>query len=110
LAEGAFSRPLSIAYRAFPRDEWGRATTIIGVPVLLAPALGPVIGGYLTTAINWRAIFAVNVPLGVLSFVLALALLQGRAQDEGVAAGEASTARLDFPGLGLAAIGFTVFV
>src|SRR5919205_1674943 len=31
----------AIAYRAFPRDEWGRATTIIGIPVLCAPVLGP---------------------------------------------------------------------
>lgn len=107
---GIFPTSFAIAYRAFPRDEWGRATTVIGVPVLLAPALGPVIGGFLTTTFGWRTIFAINLPLGAISFVLAVALLQSRAQDAGSSGENSSPGRLDFPGLALAAIGFTVLV
>jgi MFS family permease len=72
----------AIAYRAFLRHEWGRATALIGVPVLLAPVLGPVVGGYLTTAFSWRAIFAINLPLGVAAFILAAVILRGRVEDE----------------------------
>lgn len=71
----------AIAYRAFPRHEWGRATTIIGVPVLLAPALGPVMGGYLTTTFDWRAIFTINLPIGFAALVLGSSLLRGEDQD-----------------------------
>jgi EmrB/QacA subfamily drug resistance transporter len=107
---GIYPTSFAIAYRAFPRDEWGRATTIIGVPVLLAPALGPVIGGYLTTAFDWRAIFAINLPLGAISFGLAAVLLQSRSQDIGEDEVAVSEAGLDLPGLVLAAVGFTVLV
>ena len=107
---GIFPTSFAIAYRAFPRDEWGRATTIIGVPVLLAPALGPVIGGYLTASVGWRAIFALNLPLGAFSLVLAGLLLHGRAQDVGEAPGVGRPARLDLPGLVLAAAAFSALV
>lgn len=107
---GIFPTSFAIAYRAFPRDEWGRATTIIGVPVLLAPALGPLIGGYLTTAFQWRAIFAINLPLGILSAVLAWALLQSRAQDVGTSDEMSTESTLDLAGLVLSAISFTVLV
>jgi EmrB/QacA subfamily drug resistance transporter len=107
---GIFPTSFAIAYRAFPRDEWGRATTIIGVPVLLAPALGPFIGGYLTAEFQWRAIFIINIPLGVLSFLLALALLQNQAQDLGDPGDVPTAGHLDVPGLALAASGFAVLV
>jgi EmrB/QacA subfamily drug resistance transporter len=107
---GIYPTSFAIAYRAFPRDEWGRATTIIGVPVLLAPALGPVIGGYLTTVFDWRAIFAINLPLGAISFGLAMALLQSRSQDIGEDEDAVFGDRLDVPGLILAGVGFTVLV
>ena len=107
---GIFPTSFAIAYRAFPRDEWGRATTIIGVPVLLAPALGPVIGGYLTTSVGWRSIFALNLPLGALSFALAGLLLHGRARDVGEAAEGGPPERLDLRGLILAAAAFSALV
>jgi len=102
-----FPTSFAIAYRAFPRDEWGRATAIIGVPVLLAPSLGPVIGGYLTTAFSWRAIFVINLPLGLLALGLGAALLQGRDRLEGI---EGGAARFDAAGLALAVLAFTILV
>src|SRR6266700_6913138 len=55
----------SIIFRIFPPTERGPATAIIGVPLLLAPAFGPTIGGYLSTTFDWSAIFIVNIPIGI---------------------------------------------
>ncbi len=107
---GIYPTSFAIAYRAFPRDEWGRATTIIGVPVLLAPALGPVIGGYLTTTFDWRVIFAVNLPLGAISLILAMALLQGTSRDTGEPEGTTRGHRFDIWGLAFSVVGFTVLI
>jgi MFS family permease len=41
----------------------GRVMSIIGVPLLLAPIIGPVIGGLLVDAVSWRWIFLVNIPV-----------------------------------------------
>jgi EmrB/QacA subfamily drug resistance transporter len=101
----------AIAYRAFPRDEWGRATALIGVPVLLAPVLGPVVGGYLTTTFAWRAIFAINLPLGMAACILAAAILRGRVEDEPPGEEPASQAHaFDVLGFVLTMIGFTAVV
>jgi EmrB/QacA subfamily drug resistance transporter len=104
-----FPTSFAIAYRAFPRDEWGRATAIIGVPVLLAPALGPVIGGYLTSTFSWPAIFVVNLPIGIAALTAGAAFLRRRAEDQGSDAVPAG-GRFDVPGFILAILGFTVLV
>jgi EmrB/QacA subfamily drug resistance transporter len=101
----------AIAYRAFPRDEWGRATTIIGVPVLLAPAVGPVLGGVLTTDFDWRAIFTINLPVGGIGLLLAVLLLRSRAADSAAGPQAApSTGPFDGVGFVLSMVGFTVLV
>jgi EmrB/QacA subfamily drug resistance transporter len=66
----------AMLFRAFPPAERARAATILMVPTVLAPALGPVIGGWLVTEVTWRAIFYVNLPIGVLGFLFSLAFLQ----------------------------------
>jgi MFS family permease len=53
----------------------GRAMSAIGVPMMLGPALGPVLGGGLLDAVSWRWIFLVNVPVGLLVLLLAAHLL-----------------------------------
>src|SRR5260370_38330213 len=62
--------------REFPPQERGVAMATIGVPALLAPALGPIVGGYLVTFADWRTIFFINVPIGVIAFILATLLLR----------------------------------
>ncbi|QDV39405.1 DHA2 family efflux MFS transporter permease subunit [Tautonia plasticadhaerens] len=54
---------------AFTAEKQGAAQTIFGVAALLAPVLGPTLGGYLTVNYNWRWIFYINLPVGVLALV-----------------------------------------
>src|SRR5438105_4272561 len=69
---GLMSLSLALTFRAFPPSEVGRAMGWAGVPILLAPAFGPTLGGYLVEYASWRLIFFINVPIGALGIALAL--------------------------------------
>ena len=75
---GAALFPLSITllFRAFPPAERGVAMGSFGVPALLAPAIGPTLGGYLVTYAGWQLIFYINVPVGILAIVLSALLIR----------------------------------
>lgn len=109
-----FPLALAIVFRVFPPTERGLAGALIGVPVLLAPAFGPTIGGYLTTTFDWSAIFTVNVPIGIIAVLLGFFVLRGRAADEAQTIQEASEPprrqRFDVVGLILSMVGFTALV
>ena len=68
---GGIAQPLGPAqlYRAFPPKEQGTAFGIMGIALVVAPALGPILGGWLVDINLWRAIFFVNVPIGILAVV-----------------------------------------
>jgi DHA2 family multidrug resistance protein len=55
---------------AFPPEKQGAAQTMFGVAALLAPVVGPTLGGYLTVQYDWRYIFYINLPVGGLALVL----------------------------------------
>src|SRR6185312_9730997 len=55
----------------FPREKAGMAMAIFGLCVIVGPALGPTLGGYLTDTFGWRSIFNVNIPIGILAALLA---------------------------------------
>lgn len=63
--------PAVIILRAFEPHEQGRASGLFGMGVVLAPALGPSVGGVLVQALGWRSIFFLVVPFGLLSWWLA---------------------------------------
>ncbi len=69
---GGIAQPLGPAqlYRAFPPKEQGTALGIFGIALVVAPALGPILGGWLVAMGVWRAIFFVNVPIGILGVFL----------------------------------------
>lgn len=69
---GGLSQPLgpALLYRAFPPKEQGTALGIFGLALVVAPALGPILGGWLVDAQLWRAIFFVNVPIGIVGVIL----------------------------------------
>jgi EmrB/QacA subfamily drug resistance transporter len=75
--------PLAYAtiFRVFSPRERGKVVGIISVPILLAPALGPTIGGYLSTSFDWNAVFMVNVPIGVVDLLLSFLILPRPASD-----------------------------
>jgi DHA2 family multidrug resistance protein len=77
---GATLFPLAITllFNEFPPNERGLAAGILSISALLAPAVGPTLGGYLATYADWRLIFYINVPVGVVAIILALLLLRER--------------------------------
>lgn len=61
---------------AFPPEKQGVAMTLFGLAALLAPVVGPTLGGWLTDEYQWRWVFLINVPVGLLAFVGCYALLR----------------------------------
>jgi MFS transporter, DHA2 family, multidrug resistance protein len=60
---------------AFPREKQGIAMTLFGLAALLAPVVGPTLGGWLTDQYEWRWVFLINVPIGLLAFAGSYAFL-----------------------------------
>ena len=86
-----------ILARAAGPERMGRVLSIVGVPMVLAPVFGPVIGGLFVEHLGWRWIFFVNIPVGIVAVALALTLLPaGRAEAAG---------RLDWLGVALLSTG-----
>lgn len=61
---------MAVLLRAAPPERKGAMTGVLGIPVLVDPMRGPVLGGVLTDALSWRWIFFVDVPVGVLVLLL----------------------------------------
>jgi EmrB/QacA subfamily drug resistance transporter len=75
---GAMSTPVGrlILLRAFPRNQLVRAMTYMSIPAIIGPTIGPILGGLLTTYVNWRWVFYVNVPIGIVGILLALRFVE----------------------------------
>ncbi|HTI86195.1 MAG TPA: DHA2 family efflux MFS transporter permease subunit [Alphaproteobacteria bacterium] len=71
---GALMTPVGrlILVRSFPKDQLLAAMAYVSIPALVAPAVGPIIGGFLTTYMSWHWIFFVNLPIGMVGIALAL--------------------------------------
>jgi EmrB/QacA subfamily drug resistance transporter len=67
---------LSILLRIVPRERLGAAMGLYGLGIVFAPGVGPVLGGYLVQYVDWRLIFYINVPIGLLGAVAATLVLQ----------------------------------
>jgi EmrB/QacA subfamily drug resistance transporter len=87
---------MAIIFRLFEPTERAGAIAILMVPLLLGPAFGPTLGGYLATNYSWNAIFFINLPIGVVAFILTLLVLH----DDKIG-DEANTASKGFDILGL---------
>jgi EmrB/QacA subfamily drug resistance transporter len=90
----------AMLFRAFPPIERAKASTVLIVPTVLAPALGPVLGGWLVTDVSWRWIFYVNLPVGALAFTIGFLFL--REEREGHAG------KFDLPGFVLSGAGLAL--
>lgn len=65
----------ALIFRMVPRNHLGVVMGFRGVAMLVAPALGPLLGGYIVTYIGWRWIFTINVPIGVLGMMFGAATI-----------------------------------
>ena len=61
---------------AFPREKQGTAMTLFGLAALLAPVVGPTLGGWITDQYSWHWVFLINVPVGLLAFAACYFKLQ----------------------------------
>ena len=89
----------AILRESFPTEEQGLAMGVYGMGVVLAPAFGPTLGGWLTDTYSWPWIFYINVPIGVLNLVLVSRFIQ----DPPYLIRERSV--IDWLGLGLMTVG-----
>jgi DHA2 family multidrug resistance protein len=94
---GLVSTSQAILAEIYPRSEQGKASGYFSMGVVVAPTLGPFIGGFITDNLSWRWAFFVNLPLGILATVLVLAFLRNRV--------DARKLPVDGTGLALLAIG-----
>ena len=69
---GGALQPVSqaILVESFPREKQGMAMAVYGMGVVVAPVVGPTLGGWITDNYTWRWIFLINIPVGILSLVL----------------------------------------
>jgi len=86
----------------FPPAKRGMAFAVYGVAVVMAPAIGPTLGGWITDNYSWRWIFFVNIPVGIVSLILTSRLIQDPPYFR---RRKLSETRIDYIGLGLIALG-----
>jgi MFS transporter, DHA2 family, multidrug resistance protein len=95
VGQGAFGAPMvplaqAIVVATYPPDKRAIAQGWFGVAVVLGPAIGPVLGGYLAEQYNWRWVFLLLAPLCVIALLMVLAFIKDR--------GRQADARLDWTG------------
>jgi DHA2 family multidrug resistance protein len=78
---GAAVIPLSqsIMVDSFPGEERGKAMALWGVGIMLGPILGPTLGGFITQHLDWRWVFYINVPVGIINLLLIARLVRPEA-------------------------------
>ena len=100
---GALMVPVGrlVVLRDLPKERLVKTVAIITWPALSAPLIGPVLGGWIATHLNWQWIFFMNIPLGILALVASAYLLQNFTTNVG---------RFDIKGFLLTGIGFASFM
>ncbi len=71
----------ALIYEQFPKEKAGMAGAIFGMSVMVGPALGPVMGGYLTDHFGWRSIFNINLPLGMIALMVGSMVIKDPAKN-----------------------------
>ncbi|NGP46518.1 multidrug efflux MFS transporter [Bacillaceae bacterium SIJ1] len=80
---GGMMMPLSMAFifDAFPREQRGKAMGVWGVAAMVAPSIGPTLGGFLVEFANWHYLFLCNIPVGIIGFMAAQKYLKKESGD-----------------------------
>src|SRR5271156_1373906 len=99
-AGGGGLQPMAQAIMAdsFEPHKRGQAFALYGLVAVLAPSIGPTLGGWITDNYSWRWIFYINIPVGILAFFLVTRLVQ---DPPWIKADRANLRKLDYIGLGL---------
>jgi EmrB/QacA subfamily drug resistance transporter len=95
----------ALAIDPFPARERAGAMAVIGVPILLAPIVGPILGGWLNDSFGWQYLFLINVPIGVIAVALCLIVIPADKIDQGI-----RQEKFDFIGLTLSTLGVVAVV
>ncbi|MGE7908232.1 MDR family MFS transporter [Lysinibacillus xylanilyticus] len=91
---------MTIIFQLAPSDKIGSVMGALGVPMLLAPALGPVLAGYLVEYVTWHWIFLINLPIGIIAILVGFKFLPNVERK--------AAASLDYLGILLAPIAFAM--
>lgn len=89
---------MAIVFRIAPREKVGSLIGLLGIPMTLGPALGPILSGYFIEFVSWHWIFLINVPIGIIAVILGLRFLPNLERKE--------VPKLDKLGIILAPIAF----
>jgi DHA2 family multidrug resistance protein len=102
-ATGGFMQPLSqaILLETFPPEKRGKAMAFWGLGIVVAPILGPTLGGWLTDAYSWRWVFYINLPVGIFALFMTQAFIWDPAYIR------RRSQSVDYWGLGFLAIGIS---
>jgi len=103
-AGGGGLQPMAQAILAdsFPPEKRGLAFAVYGITTIIAPTIGPTLGGWITDNYTWRWIFFINLPVGILALFLVFRLLDDPPWAKRVARGGV---KVDYIGVGLLALG-----
>jgi DHA2 family multidrug resistance protein len=98
---GGALQPISqaVLLESFPREGRGKAMAFWGLGIVVAPMLGPVLGGWLTDSYSWRWVFYINVPVGIASLVMTEIFIFDPSYIRRV------SQRIDYWGIGMLAVG-----
>lgn len=101
---GAMMVPVGrlVILRSVPKSEIVSALAWLTIPALLGPVMGPPLGGFITTYFDWRLIFFINVPIGILGIILATRFIENVREED--------VPPLDLHGLVLSGIGLSGLV
>src|SRR3954467_1325579 len=102
LLQGVFGAPLvplsqSVLLDSYPKEKHGSAMALWGIGVMVGPILGPTLGGWLTEYYDWRWVFYINLPIGILTFLGLSAFLS-----------ESKTSRVSLDWIGFLSLGLGI--
>jgi drug resistance transporter, EmrB/QacA subfamily len=99
---GGMVSPIGMAmvFKLAPPERRGSIMGVLGIPMLMAPAFGPVLSGWLVDSVSWHWIFIINLPIGILAFILGMRFLPKAERH--------SVPHLDIIGMCLAPIAFAM--
>ena len=72
---GLLAKAQSFLFETFPKEEQAMAQGFFGAIVVAGPAIGPTLGGWIVTNVNWRWIFFINIPVGIVAVIMCLTFL-----------------------------------